>query len=79
MRAQKRFEGVALAGATVSRGTVLTAISTLNRCLVPLQAVASNRNAVSRDRLARTLHYLCRRRPPRPRAASAYPLDTGAL
>ena len=55
LRAQKRVSGVALAGATVSRGTYSAETSTLYRCVVQLQAVTSNRNEVSRRYLSMTL------------------------
>ena len=50
MRGHKSFSGVGSADTTVSRGTVFTETSTRHRCLVQLQAVTSNRNAVSCER-----------------------------
>jgi hypothetical protein len=52
MRAQKRFSGVAFTEATVLR-TENTRTSTLKRGLVQPQAVTSNRNEVSRNRLVK--------------------------
>ena len=43
------------------------------------RAVTSNRNQVSSDRLAKTLHQMFCGRPPRPRSAFVCPLDNGGL
>jgi len=79
LRAQKSFSGVVPTGNAVSRKQHSPETLTLKRCLVQPQAVTSNGNHVSRNRLAKRVHQLLFERPPRPRDASVCPLDTGAL
>ena len=52
---------------------------TLYRCLVQPQAVTSNRNQVSRNRLVKTNHQMFFGRLPRPREAYVCPLDSVGL
>lgn len=77
-RAQKCCSGVASAEPTICY-TGSERVATLKRGLVQPQAVTSNRNEVSRTRLARRGHQLFFGRPPRSRSAFVCPLDTGGL
>jgi hypothetical protein len=79
-RAQKSFSGVALAGATVSRGTWSTETSTLHRCLVQptdcdQQPQSSQPHVLGHDDSS----LVSRIAPPPPCRAPVCPLDTGGL